>query len=307
MRKFLLSFLCLCSIITLKATDQGYLGVVVNDYIGKQFNGALIINVMDDGAAKQYGLLDNDIVTSINNFPIVKKSDLVDYLKNKNWGDEVQITFNRNGIVKTTKIFLGYKGTTKTYNVYKNVKSDGEHWNFTDDKTEVLITEENIPISISKVNENGIKDEWIVAYPYKQEEVPQYFIDIDDKVFCIKRIKEDQAKRNCKINDIIYIKEFKDEKKEEIPAAKVELIPELFSVYPNPNNGQFNIKFSSNEKGTPQLLIFDITGRIVQTDIVQNFTGEFIKQYDLSNEAKGAYLIQLKIGDKLTSKKMILQ
>ena len=55
------------------------------------------------------------------------------------------------------------------------------------------------------------------------------------------------------------------------------------------------------------LTVFDISGRIVQTEIIQNFTGEFSKQFNLENEPKGAYLIQLKIGDKQTNKKIILQ
>ncbi len=305
MRKNIVFVLTFCFLTFIKASNPGYLGIMINDYSANAIQGALVVNIFDDGAAKQYGLKENDIITSINGVVVQKRSDLTNQLAAYNWGDAVSIDYIRNGKNGSTTVYLGYKGTQKTYNVFKKVKPDGEYWNFTDDKTVVLVKEDNTPVSISKTNDNGVVDTWMVGSSYKQEEVPQYFLDIDDKVFCIKRIKEDQARRNCKINDIIYIKELKDTK-QDLP-AKIELLPELFSIFPNPSNGQFSVKFSSNEKGTPQLLIFDITGKIVQTDIIQNFTGEFTKSYNLENVAKGAYLIQLKIGDKLTSKKILIQ
>lgn len=306
MRKFLLFGLFLCYLTFIKAGNPGYLGISISDYTSKQLHGVQVVNVFDDGAAKQYGLKENDIITSINGVTVVKKMDLTNQIESYNWGDKVHIEYIRNGVSASVDVYLGYKGTTRTYNVIKKIGTEGELWQFSDDKTEVQLDKNNEPLYISKKDAYGIVDVWKPSTNYKDDEVPQYFLDLSDKMYCINRIREDQAKRNCKINDIIFIKEAKVPVKEEVP-AKIDLLPELFSISPNPSNGQFIVTVKSNEKGAAMLTIFDITGRIVNTEILQNFTGEYTSPYNLQNEAKGAYLIQLKIGDKITTKKILLQ
>ena len=67
------------------------------------------------------------------------------------------------------------------------------------------------------------------------------------------------------------------------------------------------IDFASKEKGMLQLSIVDITGRTVKTENVQDFDGFYTKELNLENESKGAYFIQMQIGDKMTTKKIVLQ
>lgn len=303
MRKFiLLSVLfLLCTIIIAK--NPGYLGILVNDYDNTMFKGVLVVNVFDDGAAKQYGLKENDIITSIDGKLIQKKSELVAEINNHSWGDLVTINLIRNQVNKNLQVYLGYKGTTRTYNVKKSILNNTEHWLFTDDNTEILVKPDNTPISISKVSTQGIKEEWIPDNNYILAEVPQYFLDINDKVACIKRIKEDQAKRNCKINDIIYIKDISEKNintEQATPAEELNI--KEFAVFPNPTNGKFTINVQSTDKGALQLTIFDITGKKIQSVSTVDFSGQFTEVFDISHEAKGVYLVQLIIGDKQTSK-----
>lgn len=307
MRKVLILVLFFCYVIHLQANNPGYLGISIHDYTNEKITGVQVVNVFDDGAAKQYGLKENDIVTKLNGKPILKTTDLVDALGQYNWGDLVVIDYIRNGTAVTSNVFLGYKGTARTYNITKSIKKDGEHWWFKDDNTEIILREDNTPISISKKDSSGKTDTWLVGTIYKSEEVPQYFLDLDDKVAGIKRIKEDQAKRNCKTKEIVYIKEAKTPKRDQknIPQT-VALNVDVFAVFPNPSNGQFSVKITSSEKGTVQLTIFDIVGRIVQTEPIQELSGEYIKQFNLNNQPKGEYLIQLKIGEKSISKRIFL-
>ena len=305
--RFLLFFLLLFGYITkISANNPGYLGISIYNYTNEKITGVQVVNVFDDGAAKQYGLKENDIITKINTKPILKTDDLVNELDAYNWGDLVLIDFIRNGKVESLKIYLGYKGTKRTYNIKKSIKKDGEHWFFKDDKTDILLRDDNTPVSISKTDSTGKTDTWIVGTIYKNEEVPQYFLDINDKVEGIKRIKEDQAKRNCKTKEIVYIKEAKDPKKEKKQLSQTDLNIDVFSVYPNPSTGQFSVKIISELKDIMQLSIFDIVGRVVQTEVLQDFSGESTKQFNLTNQPKGEYLIQLKIGEKQISKRIFL-
>lgn len=306
MRKVILLCLMFCYLTFIKANNPGYLGISIKDFSNKQTVGVLVVNVFDDGAAKQYGLKENDIITAINSVAVVKNTDLTTQLARYNWSDKVHLDIVRNGVASYIDVYLGYKGTTRTYNVKKVVKPDGEHWLFADDNTDFLLDANNQPVSISRKYANDKVDTWQPSKQYKQDEIPQYFLDLEDKLYCINRIKEEQTKRNSKASDIVFIKERPSENQEKI-ITQPELITLEFSISPNPSKGQFLVTGKLSEKGNAQILIFDITGRIVKSEVIDNMNGEFSKQFNLENEPKGAYLLQLKVGDKTTSKKIILQ
>lgn len=306
MRKLFSFCLLFCYLISVKANNPGYLGISIRDFDNKTIAGSQVVNVFDDGAAKQYGILENDIITAINNIKVVKQTDLTSQLAKYNWGDKVKLDIIRNNEFKKLEIYLGYKGTIRTYNVKKSTNANGEIWYFTDDNTAVQIDKENVLINISKKNKNNLTETWSPNVENNKEEIPQYFLDVEDKMGCINRIKLDQAKRNCTINDIIYIKEIVENKNID-SIKRMDLVPEVFSVFPNPSNGLFNLDLKTNETGNAKIFIFDITGRIVFSENVIDFDGKYSKQFNLENEPKGAYLLQIMIGNKLNSKKIILQ
>ncbi len=72
-------------------------------------------------------------------------------------------------------------------------------------------------------------------------------------------------------------------------------------VYPNPGQGQFSI--SSPNTGTATLRIFDLTGRQIRE---REITGAE-NQVDLSQEPDGMYIFLLQDGDRVESRKVILQ
>jgi len=304
MRKVFLFALLLCYITVITAANPGYLGISIRDFLNKDIKGVQVMNIFDDGAAKQYGIKENDIITAINGISVVKKSDLTNELAHYNWTDKVHLDYIRNGEKSSADIFLGYKKTTRTYNVKKESKSDGEHWLFADDNTDVIVNKNNEVISISKKDKDGKVEIWTPQNIYNDVEVPQYFLDAEDKMYCIKRIKEEQSKRNSKANEIVFIKELTEKKKEN---NSMELMLEIFSVVPNPSNGNFLLTVKSNEKGTAQINIFDISGRIVTSASVIDFDHSFSKSFNLESEPKGIYLIQLNIAGKLINKQLILQ
>jgi hypothetical protein len=80
------------------------------------------------------------------------------------------------------------------------------------------------------------------------------------------------------------------------PEEKSEAV--ISGIYPNPNNGRFNINFS---KGIPpsQMLIFDITGKPVTQKKISGTKTEI----DISHLPDGIYFISLDyFGKKITEK-----
>lgn len=310
MKKLLLLFSLFVSLFVV-ANNPGYLGIMIKSYETSTLVGVQVINVFDDGAAKVYGLKENDIITALNGKTVKQREDVTDIIKKLNWGDVVNLNIVRNNTPQTLTVYLGYKASVRTYNVKKSILNENERWYFSDDQTEIILNStDNTPISISKQEANGTQDTWIVNSHYSTDEVPQYFLDLTDKVESIKRIKADQARRNCTINDIRYIKEVVELKKDSTEIEEkedTELRADIFSVYPNPTNGVFNVNVSSSPKGSLQINIFDVTGRIVQQEAQIDFDGRAFYTFDLSNEAKGIYLVQLQIGKKQTTKRILLQ
>lgn len=79
-----------------------------------------------------------------------------------------------------------------------------------------------------------------------------------------------------------------------------------FAIYPNPNKGSFNVKFTSNSSNDIKVNIHDLRGRLIFSQDFQN-TGLFNQNIQLDNAQKGIYLVTVLDGDKKVVKKIIVE
>jgi subtilisin-like proprotein convertase family protein len=79
-----------------------------------------------------------------------------------------------------------------------------------------------------------------------------------------------------------------------------------FALYPNPNDGSFNIKFNSNSNNTINVAVFDMRGREIFNKSYQN-SGLFEQNLQLKNVESGIYLVNVQDGDKKVIKKIIIE
>lgn len=70
------------------------------------FGGALIVELVANGSAEKGGLEVGDIITNINNVPILSSSQLVEEIKNYSEGDVVSLNVIRNGELLKMEIKL---------------------------------------------------------------------------------------------------------------------------------------------------------------------------------------------------------
>ena len=79
------------------------------------------------------------------------------------------------------------------------------------------------------------------------------------------------------------------------------------AIYPNPSKDIFNISFTSDTKQDLKVRIMNVIGEEVINDNLEQFIGEYTKQINLSDNAKGVYFLEITTNDGVVNKKLILQ
>jgi len=75
------------------------------------------------------------------------------------------------------------------------------------------------------------------------------------------------------------------------------------NVFPNPSNGLFSVELEKTETNV-ELKVYDLFGRVIYSEIFASFEKENI---DLSNYAKGMYILNLKNKEFTLSKQVIVE
>lgn len=79
-----------------------------------------------------------------------------------------------------------------------------------------------------------------------------------------------------------------------------------FSVYPNPNNGEFELNFRVNSMDNYTIEIHNAIGQLVYREYLSNYTGTYAKQINLQNFGKGIYMLSLTNSHNQGIKKLIV-
>lgn len=79
---------------------------------------------------------------------------------------------------------------------------------------------------------------------------------------------------------------------------------ENFEVYPNPSNGTFYVK--ANVKGASSVKVMDITGRVIFTKEYPTLSFLYTS-IDLSNQAQGVYMVEVREGNNVSVQKIVKQ
>jgi PKD repeat protein len=78
------------------------------------------------------------------------------------------------------------------------------------------------------------------------------------------------------------------------------------SVYPNPNDGNFELSFYSSEKSVYTIKIENAIGQLVYNEEIKDFTGKYSKKLSVVEFGKGVYTVSLINTKKETVKKIIV-
>lgn len=79
-----------------------------------------------------------------------------------------------------------------------------------------------------------------------------------------------------------------------------------FKIYPNPNNGNFNVQFDSQSGNQIKVGVYDIRGRQIFDQTFEN-TGLFSQNLELNDAQSGVYMVTVQDGDKKETRKIVIQ
>jgi Secretion system C-terminal sorting domain len=100
-----------------------------------------------------------------------------------------------------------------------------------------------------------------------------------------------------------------DKKKfnEKVSADNDQLKVERFDFFPNPSNGKFNLSFNLPNKGDTKVSVLSMDSKIVYNKNLNNFTGDYKTEINISERAKGIYFIKVEQNGQSILKKIVLE
>lgn len=79
------------------------------------------------------------------------------------------------------------------------------------------------------------------------------------------------------------------------------------SIYPNPSSDYLNIEFTSTLNEPSEIILADISGRLVYKSLINSVKGYNSHVLDLSSFSKGIYMLQLNVDGKNISSRIVIE
>lgn len=79
------------------------------------------------------------------------------------------------------------------------------------------------------------------------------------------------------------------------------------TIYPNPSDGVFNVNFEEQTSENVELVVTDISGKLVNRTQLKNASGIYNSKIDLSNQPKGIYILSINGDNTVVNRRLIVK
>ena len=151
---------------------------------------------------------------------------------------------------------------------------------------------------IAVITQNGIDLEVTVAYTYiwsTGETIQSITPTVNGMYWCVI------TDTNGCVSDTAYFEVTN------IPSGINNVNISKLLVYPNPSKDIFNITFTSNSFNKIKLRVINIVGKVIFSESLEQFVGQYKKQINLNSNPKAIYFLEIETDDGIINKKLILQ
>lgn len=260
-------------------------------------NGTVSVNVVEGSAAEKMGLENGDRIYKINETNIVTFEDLANFVAGQKPNAPVTIYFFRDGKEKEVSGELGSRCTSsnRDFRIFHDYKGQDENGVFNYD----------YEFDMDNMDLEQKMEEMLQELEMQREQIESQQNSIQEE---LNRLRENQQS----VEIAIEISEITPSEAEAVNktaqpklATNNNLAFDKIVFFPNPNNGIINLNFVTKEKGKMELVIFDANGSKIYMEEQDNFSGVYDSAIDISAQPAGAYYLQIVVGAKTYSKKII--
>ena len=345
-------YLLLVLPLLLSAQESAFLGIHSNHVSKKKAKilefendyGNYVTNIIPNTAAEKAGLEAFDYIYAFDDKPFSDEWSMTHALRERQAGDQVKVSFIRNGKSKAKKITLGARSNEGTGK--RNAESDPFLGVSPQHKKLPLGIKNGVVIALGDEECTtaalmGLQDGDIITAVDQVKMVDWHDLtaaidnrDVGDKIqltflrngiqFTKERpIKSLAASEDCEPQsevtetvvemavdmENVSAEEAADMKKKkgiDMPIVN-DLSIERLNIFPNPSNGMFELRFELPERGDTRIRLFNSVGQQIYLYDLGEFSGSFSDRIDISNEMRGIYFLELRQGVKSISKKLIVQ
>ncbi len=228
--------------------EDPFLGVQQNHSRVPEDVVGVPVNVIKHSTAEKMGMEDDDIIITINDFPMYDWHDLGAAIDMMEVGEEIVVEYLRGEELK--------KGTASIESL-----AASENKNHQKETTEELEQAEEIAM--------------------------------EDMEVMMEDLAEEEAEQ------------MKEEVGVEMPVVQ-NLSIERLNIFPNPSQGEFNLKFFLPNNAPTNIRIFNSNGQLIYSNDLGNFEGDFMERFDLTDNPAGTYYLMIQQNDLSITKKVII-
>lgn len=254
--------------------------------------GVEVSNVIKGSAAERIGMQVGDKIKYVDGNDVFDIESLLSTLQHKEPGDDAEITFMRDGLTfrAVAELTAAEEDIIKEVEVTEIKEATCDTNSFTRDENVNMffksIIKGNDADQITNIIIINQMDSDAVEQEIEKEEVE---IEVSDE-----KTVESMPIENFEVQDLPSIEKSK------------QLSLENFKAFPNPTSGFVNISF----EGEPTPLVVqlsDISGRTIFKETLNNFSGSFNKDIDLSEAQKGQFILHVIQDQKVFAESIIVQ
>lgn len=242
----------------------------------EESEGALVDEVIPNSTASEMGMRKGDLITFVDRKPINRAGEVTDLINSKKAGEKIEIEFMRDG----------HKWLAS------GVLKDKKGFNVPESRS---ITKE-----FSDAGNGDVES---------------------DEMF--ERVRKMMDEARARSNGSTTVREFRMVIKMDVLSAaeaqslsirsgqriksESDLDLQGLRLSPNPSTGKFNVFFELPNQGTTEISVLDMNGKCVYFEKLPEFKGKYSKDFDISQESKGNYVLFIQQNGKSFTRKIVTQ
>jgi S1-C subfamily serine protease len=270
------------------ACEKPFLGIMQSyDEVPEDIFGVQV-NIVENSTAMDLGLVDGDVITSINGYCMVDWDDITTVLSSMSPGDPIEVFYTHYGTNQTAR------GTIKSYSETKDCddcdcgKKQQAGIDIDIDMEELEEDLEQLGDDLEELGED-LGD--IIQIRRRGYDVAS--VDVDD--YAVSVSKAD----NQEINQL------NQQSGQDLPTAQnLSLASIRIAAYPEEQ--EFRLAFHLEDQDDTMVEIYNPEGRRIYQYAADDFSGTFEDAVNVGQNGSGDYYLHIQQGDRSTVRKITL-